>query len=419
MNHPITRFAHPPGYSYEVIASPSTASPPSVSRSEFPREQVARQPERTDQRGLFDSRIVIVDDEPLVTSVIQKFLATEGYTNLCAINDSTVALDRMIDERPDAILLDIMMPRVSGLDILMRRQSDSTLQHVPVIILSASSETEIKREALKLGATEFLAKPVDTIDLVLRVRNALLVKRHQDHLHNYAVELEQEVRRRTRQIDQSREQIVHCLAKAAEFRDNETGQHVVRVGKYASVIAHHLGFGPNYCRQIELAAQLHDVGKIGIPDSILLNPGRLSGEQFNVMKEHCSLGVEIMRPFVADQDSKGDVHFSARDRGSAASPTLLELAASIARSHHEKWDGTGYPAGLRGEAIPVEGRITCVADVFDALCSVRPYKAGYPLQQCIEIMTAERGTRFDPQILDLFLANLDEIQSIRNRHPDQ
>lgn len=415
MNYSFTGFAQLPGYSYEVIASPSARNVP----LKVPPAQEAEVSHREDEDGLLNSRIVIVDDEPLVTSVIQKFLATEGYTNLCAINDSTVALDRMVMERPDAILLDIMMPRVSGLDILMRRRNDATLQHVPVIILSASSETEIKREALKLGATEFLAKPVDTIDLVLRVRNALLVKRHQDHLHNYAVELEQEVRRRTRQIEKSREQIVHCLAKAAEFRDNETGQHVVRVGKYAAVIARHLGFGPNYCRQIELAAQLHDVGKIGIPDSILLNPGRLSGEQFNVMKEHCSLGVEIMRPFVADEGEAADVRFSQGERVSATHPPLLELAASIARSHHEKWDGTGYPNGLRGEAIPVEGRITCVADVFDALCSARPYKVGYPLEQCIEIMTGERGTRFDPVIFDLFLANLDEFQSIRNQHPDQ
>jgi len=419
MSQPVTRFVQPPGYSYEVIASPAAVGPASVNRPGLSREQPVKRSPRRGSDDLLDSRSVIVDDEPLVTNVIQQFLATEGYTNLSAINDSTVALDRLVEERPDTILLDIMMPRVSGLDILMRRQDDTTLQHVPVIILSASSEADVKREALKLGATEFLAKPVDTIDLVLRVRNALLVKQHQDHLHNYAVELEQEVRRRTRQIDQSREQIVQCLAKAAEFRDNETGQHVVRVGKYAAVIARHLGFGPNYCRQIELAAQLHDVGKIGIPDSILLNPGRLNGEQFNVMKEHCSLGVEIMRPFVSDDVEPGEVRFPRADQVSATHPPLLELAASIARSHHEKWDGTGYPEGLRGEAIPLEGRITCVADVFDALCSARPYKAGYPLQQCIEIMTAERATRFDPHILDLFLANLDEIQLIRNQHPDQ
>jgi putative two-component system response regulator len=167
-----------------------------------------------------------------------------------------------------------------------------------------------------------------------------------------------------------------------------------------------------------LAAQLHDVGKIGIPDSILLKPGRLNGDQFNVMKEHCSLGVEIMRPFVGSDGERSSDNFAGMDPVSVTNPPLLELAASIARSHHEKWDGTGYPAGLQGEAIPIEGRITCVADVFDALCSTRPYKTGYPLKQCIEIMTSERGTRFDPKILDAFLANLNQIQTIQNQHPD-
>ena len=364
------------------------------------------------------SKIFIVDDEELVTRVIQGFLSAEGYSNFCTVTDSTLALDRIIDEQPDLILIDIMMPEVSGLDILAARQNDPRLQHIPVIVLSASSETEVKREALKLGATEFLSKPVDTIDLVLRVRNALLVKRHQDHLQNYAVELEEQVQRRTRQIERSREQVVHCLAKAAEFRDNETGQHVIRVGKYAAIVAQQLGFGPNYCRQIELAAQLHDVGKIGIPDSILLNPGRLNGQEFGVMKEHCLLGVEIMKP-LASADA-GRVVESSWGSGASqtTAPSLLELAARIAKTHHEKWDGTGYPVGLKGEAIPMEGRITCVADVYDALCSTRPYKESYPLEKCLAIMGSERGTRFDPVVLDAFLAKIDEIQAIGNQHPD-
>jgi response regulator RpfG family c-di-GMP phosphodiesterase len=180
-----------------------------------------------------------------------------------------------------------MMPHVTGIDLMRFRQNDSRLRHIPVIVLSANSEKNIKQEALKLGATDFLAKPVDPVELVLRVQNTLLVKQYQDHLRNYAVNLEHQVRIRTEQIERSREQIVHCLAKAAEFRDNETGKHVIRVGKYAALIAKHLGFGPSYCAQIELAAQLHDVGKIGIPDSILLNPGKLTREEFEIMKRHC------------------------------------------------------------------------------------------------------------------------------------
>ncbi|MCH2178764.1 MAG: response regulator [Mariniblastus sp.] len=397
----------------EFFAAKSPA--PGAIRSRAPAPDAASEDPSRDLRL---SKIFIVDDEVLVTRVIQGFLSAEGYSNFCTVTDSTLALERIIYERPDLILIDIMMPEVSGLDILAARQNDPRLQHIPVIVLSASSETEVKREALKLGATEFLSKPVDAIDLVLRVRNALLVKRHQDHLQNYAVELEDQVQRRTRQIEQSREQIVHCLAKAAEFRDNETGQHVIRVGKYAAIIAQQLGYGPNYCRQIELAAQLHDVGKIGIPDSILLNPGRLNGQEFDVMKEHCLLGVEIMKPLATARKTPRVAPRLEVAESRTTAPPLLELAASIAKTHHEKWDGTGYPVGLKGDAIPMEGRITCVADVYDALCSTRPYKESYSLEKCLNIMVSERGTRFDPVILDAFFEKIDQIRAIGKQHPD-
>jgi putative two-component system response regulator len=249
-----------------------------------------------------------------------------------------------------------MMPHITGLDILKIRQRTATFKHIPFIILSANSENEIKREALQLGATDFLSKPVDPNDLALRVRNALTVKRHHDHLANYAVELEKQVRERTKQIEKSREQIIHCLARAAEYRDNETGEHVIRVGKYCAVIAAELGFERDYCHEIELAAQLHDVGKIGIPDSILLNPGKLSKEEFEVMKHHCGLGMQIMEPLAQSEGERIRKH---TDMGGfimdGVDSPMLELAASIARTHHEKWDGTGYPFQLKGENIPIEG----------------------------------------------------------------
>ena len=304
-----------------------------------------------------------------------------------------------------------MMLHISGIELLRLRLKAKLMQHIPFIVLSANSEKNIKREALKLGATDFLAKPVDPVDLVLRVKNSLFVKKYQDDLKTVAVHLEEQVKARTQQIEDSREQIIHCLAKAAEFRDNETGAHVIRVGKYAAVIAKHLGFGPNYCKQIDLAAQLHDVGKIGIPDSILLNPGKLSREEFDIMKKHCMVGCQIMEP-LAQAEIK-----SMQKGGLVASP-MLTLAANIARSHHEKWDGTGYPNGLKGEEIPIEGRITCVADVYDALCSERPYKPRFPKEKCLEIMLSERGTRFDPQVLDAFIQKLHVIEKIAVYHSD-
>lgn len=365
--------------------------------------------------GIKSAKIMIVDDEPLVIRVVRRFLASDGYTNFMTLTDSRIAFERLTSYRPDIVLLDIMMPHLSGIDVLKLRQQDPTLKHTPFIILSANSENSIKRDALKLGATDFLAKPVDAIDLILRVQNSLTVKQHQDQLTHYAADLERKVEQRTRQIDVSREQIIHCLAKAAEFRDNETGTHVIRVGKYAAIIAQHLGFGPTFCRQIELAAQLHDVGKIGIPDSILLNPGKLSRVEFDIMKQHCRLGCQIMEPLaraeMADLKQTGD-------RNSLNTP-MLAMAASIARTHHEKWDGTGYPEGLKGEEIPIEGRITCVADVYDALCSERPYKPKFPREKCLEIMLSERETRFDPQVLDVFFERLDLIDQIEQQHQDE
>jgi len=365
------------------------------------------------------SKIMIVDDEQLVIRVVRRFLSSDGYENFFTITDPRQALEAIDREKPHVVLLDIMMPHITGLDLLKVRQKTASLQHIPFIILSANSEAQIKRDALKLGATDFLSKPVDPSDLTVRVQNALIVKRHHDHLANHAIELERQVRKRTKQIEKSREQIIHCLARAAEYRDNETGEHVIRVGKYCSIIAAQLGFHPDYCREIELAAQLHDVGKIGIPDSVLLNPGKLNNEEFEVMKTHCGLGMQIMEPLSRPEGERIRRH---ADMGGfimdGVDSPMLELAATIARTHHEKWDGTGYPNQLKGQNIPIEGRICCVADVYDALCSERPYKPKFPIKKCLEIMLSERGTRFDPIVLDAFFDRIAEIEQIRKNYDD-
>jgi len=366
------------------------------------------------------AKIMIIDDEQLVIKVVKRYLSAEGYVNFVAVNDSRQAIDRIWEERPDVVLSDINMPHVSGLDILRARQKIAEMNSIPVLILSASSDQDVMREALELGATDFLSKPVDPCALSLRVQNALIVKSHHDHLASYAKELENQVRERVKQLEESREQIVHCLARAAEYRDNETGEHIIRVGKYCRVIAEELGFPESYCREIELGAQLHDVGKIGIPDSILLNPGRLTVEEFDVMKTHCGVGLEIMEPLSQHDGERVRNHASSGGFiMEAVDSPMLQLAASIARTHHEKWDGTGYPAKLAGEAIPIEGRICCVADVFDALCSERPYKPRFPMKKCLEIMLSERGTRFDPRVLDAFFARFEQIEEIRLAYDDR
>ena len=370
--------------------------------------------------GAATEKIMIIDDEQLVIRVVKRFLAAEGYEQFITINDPRDAFRTIKKEKPDVVLMDIMMPYLTGLDLLKLRLNAPEFQHIPFIILSATSENQIKREALRLGATDFLAKPVDPSDLTARVKNALIMKRHHDHLANYAIELERQVRSRTRQIERSREQIIHCLARAAEYRDNETGAHVIRVGKYCRVIADELGFGEGYCHQMEMAAQLHDVGKIGIPDAILLNPGRLDAGEFEVMKTHCSLGCEIMEPLAESTEEVVQQH--TRVGGfimEGVESPMLELAALIARTHHEKWDGTGYPKRLKGDQIPIEGRICSVADVYDALCSERPYKKAFPIKKCLEIMLSERGTRFDPVVLDAFFRRLSDIEKIRITYDDK
>ena len=374
----------------------------------------------TTRNDLRDCKIMIIDDEPLVIRVVRRFLAAEGFHNFYTVEDSRRALDEISSFNPDVVLLDIMMPHVTGLDLLKARQKHTGMLSIPFITLSANSENQIKREALVLGATDFLSKPVDASDLTVRVQNALTVKKHHDHLANYAIELERQVSERTAMIERSREQIIHCLARAGEYRDNETGEHVIRVGKYCAVIAEELGFGADYCHQMELAAQLHDVGKIGIPDSILLNPGKLSNVEFDIMKQHCALGCEIMEPLANSESERIRQHANVGGfiMDGVDSP-MLELAAVIARTHHEKWDGTGYPNRIAGDQIPIEGRICCVADVFDALSSERPYKAAFPLQKCLEIMLSERGTRFDPIVLDAFLKRLADIETIRTTYSDE
>ena len=409
----------------------STASPNAVPGGTLglPLAEVPRQPPKRDfldtvriqqmQAEVRDSKVMIIDDEELVLRVVQRFLSSDGYSNFVTVNDSREALETLEREQPDVVLMDINMPHLSGMDLLKIRQRTNAYLHIPFIILSANSENQIKREALKLGTTDFLSKPVDPYDLVLRVQNALTVKRHFDHLTEYASELEQQVQQRIQQLDHSRKQIIRCLARAAEFRDNETGEHIIRVGKYASVIANQLGFDPQYCREIELAAQLHDVGKIGIPDAILLKPGKLTTEEFEVVKSHCLLGMKIMEPLLKSELARFRQPVDPISGKSPGFPLpMLELAVSIARSHHERWDGTGYPFQIKGENIPIEGRIVCVADVYDALCSDRPYKLEFPLEKCLEIMISERGTRFDPVVLDAFFQRIDDIESVRARYSD-
>ncbi len=364
------------------------------------------QAEHSNSLGL-SAKIAIIDDEPINIKVVRKHLQVAGYQNFVTTTDSTTAAEFLSRERPDIVLLDVMMPQVSGIDILEWIRSDARLLMTPVLILTASTDAETKLRALNAGATDFLAKPVDANDLAPRIRNALIVKAHHDHLATYSERLEHQVRVRTAELEASRLQVIHCLARAAEFRDDVTGDHVLRVGSYVGILAGELGFSPADVQMISLASLLHDVGKIGLPDAILMKPGKLTPQEFDVVRRHCNIGLSIMQPTGAD---KMQVLFGSKlaSEAFAANP-LLEMATRIAHCHHERWDGAGYPRGLAGDAIPLEARITSVADVFDALNSERPYKPGYPIEQCLTILEQGRSTQFDPAVLDAMQRRIADI----------
>lgn len=362
------------------------------------------------------SKLMVVDDEPTNVKIVRRLLELEGFSQFVTTTDGRKAMTLIRDERPDCVLLDLMMPFVTGLDVLDEMRHDPTTAHIPAIILTAVTDHKVRCEALKRGATDFLNKPVDPAELAPRVVNVLTVKAYQDQLLRYNQNLESAVSERTRQLEQAYREIGLVLARAAEYRDNDTGLHVVRVGRYARLIGEELGIVGDAADLLERAAQLHDVGKIGIPDAILLKPGRLTDDEFELMKRHCTFGDRILQPYTDDeQTANGDWREGAG--GGGATP-LLVLAHRIAMSHHEHWDGTGYPTGLRGENIPLEGRITAVADVFDALSSKRCYKDSFPIDECFETMTEKRGNHFDPQVLDAFLSRRDDVVDVLMRFAD-
>lgn len=360
--------------------------------------------------------ILIVDDEPINIKVAQKYLAQAGYKNFLSTSEPREAVGMVRRDEPDVIILDVMMPDVSGLEILEVIRADQQMCHLPVLILTAAADEQTKTTALELGATDFLTKPVNPSELVPRVRNALIVKAHHDHMAQYSSQLEREVRERTRELAESRLEVIRVLACAAEYRDKETGNHVLRVGRYAGIIARELGFSASEAEQLEQAAILHDVGKIGITDSILLKPGRLDRGEIAMMQNHCKYGANILRGIPSD-GKRGKTRVDEQFESVGNSP-ILTMAARIAMSHHEKWDGSGYPLGLSGDSIPVEGRITAVADVFDALRSRRPYKDAIPLNHCFELLQEGRGRDFDPRVLDAFLALKIEVMQIAEELAD-
>jgi putative two-component system response regulator len=334
-----------------------------------------------------EARILIVDDEEANVRLLERALAHAGYGNIASTTQAREVARLVAECEPDLILLDLLMPHMDGFEVMQLLESLSTRDsYLPILVLTADTSTQTRRRALASGAKDFLTKPLDLDEVLLRIRNMLEIRLLHEELRVQNESLEERVEIRTHELQESQIETFERLALAAEFRDDDTGQHTRRVGRTAFLIARTMGVASGVLEPIERAAALHDVGKIGVPDAIFLAPRKLSSEEFEVVKTHTTIGARIL---------------------SGSRSALLKLAEEIAFAHHERWDGHGY-AGLAGEEIPLSGRITTVADVFDALTHDRPYKRAWPVDAAVAEITRGRGRQFDPGVVDAFLGISEE-----------
>jgi putative two-component system response regulator len=309
--------------------------------------------------------------------------------------DPVAGLEWCLANELDLLIVDYMMPQLSGTELTEKfrvRYPD-----IPVLMVTANHETELRHQALQIGVTDFLNKPLDNTEFLARAKNMLALRQSYKFLADRAALLAEEVRKATAQILEREQETVFCLARAAEYRDPETGVHIVRMAHYSKHIGRMVGLSLEQQDLLLETAPMHDIGKVGTPDLILLKPGKLTDAEFSIMKQHAVIGYEIL---------------------DASTSPLLKVAAEIALNHHEKFDGSGYPNGAKGDAIPRFGRIVAVADVFDALTSERPYKKAWSIEQATQLLRDGAGKHFDPECVEAFFADFDEILAIKARFAD-
>lgn len=355
-------------------------------------------------------RILIVDDEEPNRDLLEAMVESLGHETEMAKDGFETLAKLKLDI--DLVLLDIMMPGMDGFEVARRIRQDPEYSDVPIVMVTALTSREDRLRAVESGANDFISKPVDKIELRVRTESLLRMKEAWDAVKRHQQELEETVLKRTTTLRQALEEIgqaqrrtyeahldtIQRLVVAAEYKDQFTASHIQRMSRYAVFLAKTFKMSPGEVDIIRYAITMHDVGKIGIPDAILLKPGKLTDEEWEIMKQHTIIGGRILN----------------------GSPSeLLQIGEIVALTHHEKWDGSGYPKGLSGEEIPIWGRICAVADVFDALTSQRPYKNAFPNERSYEIMRQGRGSYFDPRLLDLFLDNLDAVVAIQKQYPER
>ena len=355
--------------------------------------------------------ILVVDDNPNNLVLISNLLKQEYRVKVANNGEAALRIAGAV-EQPDLVLLDIMMPEMDGYEVCRKLKAEPRLRDIPVIFLTARTAIDDEERGLELGAVDYITKPISPPVMLARLRTHLKLKASADFLRNKSAFLEQEVRRCMHEVLAVQDVTIEMMASLAETRDNETGNHIRRTQHYVRTLALHLREHPRFADFLTAAnidllfksAPLHDIGKIGIPDSILLKPGRLDQREFDVMKTHASLGGEAI----------------ARAERLAGRPIpFLSIAKDIAYSHHEKWDGSGYPRGLAGDAIPVAARLMAIADVYDALISSRVYKAPMSHEEAVKIIAAGKASHFDPDVTDAFFAAQASFREIAARYADQ
>jgi putative two-component system response regulator len=349
------------------------------------------------EEKILESKILIIDDQPVNVLLLEKLLENAGYTSLHSTTDSRKASQIYSEIHPDLVLLDLNMPNLNGFQVMEQLQELEKESYAPILILTAQNAKEVRLKALKEGAKDFLSKPFDVTEVLCRIQNLLEVRLLHNQVRRQNKVLDQKVRERTRELNHSRLEVINRLGRAGEYRDNETGMHVVRMSNISSILARKVGMSENECELALHASPMHDIGKIGIPDNILLKPGKLNPEEWEIMKTHVNIGAEIL---------------------SGNESQLIQMARLIALQHHEKWNGTGYPGALKGEDISQIARIVAIADVFDALTSERPYKKPWSLDNVLSFFDDQSGEHFDPYLVKQFQEILPEVMEIKEKYAD-
>ena len=337
------------------------------------------------------AQALLVDDSRSALDFLKRLIEGDGLAQATAFQTPLQGLTAARNHDFDIVLVDYEMPGMDGISFIRRIREMPKFADIPVVMITSIQTDDVRLEALEAGATDFLPKSPQGLEFSVRLRNLVNLGMASRKLNNRAADLAKEVAAATHKLQQREEEIILRLALAVEYRDNDTGEHTLRVAKYSRLIAEQLDQSDRFCRNIYLAAPLHDVGKVAIPDQILLKPGRLDPYEIAVMRTHASIGGEIL----------------ANSRSE-----LIQLAALIACAHHERWNGTGYPSGLAGEDIPLCARIVMVADVFDALTMKRPYKEAMPIAEARDYLECQKGQEFDPSCVDAFLARWKEVTTI-------